>query len=124
VRLLLDTHVFLWWSEDSRRLKAPIRRAIEEADDVFVSAASIWEASIKAALGKLELRASLADTVVRAGFSPLSVDFAHAEAVCSLPRLHADPFDRMLVAQAQVEALHLVSHDPALAKYPVSFLPA
>jgi PIN domain nuclease of toxin-antitoxin system len=124
VRLLLDTHVFLWWSEDSRLLKARTRRAIEDADDVFVSAASIWEAAIKAAIGKLDLRASLADTVERAGFSPLPIDFAHAEAVRALPRLHADPFDRMLVAQARVEDLHLVSRDAVLGRYPVSFLPA
>lgn len=89
---------------------------------MFVSAASIWEASIKAAIGKLELRASLAETVVRAGLSPLPIDFSHAEAVRALPRLHADPFDRMLVAQAQIEELHLVSRDSILATYPVSFL--
>jgi PIN domain nuclease of toxin-antitoxin system len=124
VRLLLDTHVFLWWSEQNRRLKAAVRRAILDADDVFVSAASIWEANIKMALGKLEVQASLAATVADSGFRPLAIDFAHAEAVKMLPRLHADPFDRMLVAQAATERLHLVSRDHALARYGGLFVAA
>jgi PIN domain nuclease of toxin-antitoxin system len=120
LRLLLDTHVFLWWSEGSRRLKPVVRRAIVDADEVFVSAASLWEANVKMALGKLEVRASLAATVDASGFQRL----AHADAVRDLPSLHADPFDRMLVAQAAVERLQLVSSDRALARYGGLFLAA
>jgi PIN domain nuclease of toxin-antitoxin system len=91
---------------------------------VFVSAASLWEANIKMALGKLEVRASLAATVDASGFQRLAIDFAHADAVRGLPPLHADPFDRMLVAQAAVDRLHLVSSDRALAQYGGLFLAA
>ena len=124
MRLLLDTHVFLWWGGDSGKLKAEARRRINGAEEVFVSAASAWEVSIKVALGKLRLRIPFLDAVTESGFSPLPVDFAHAEAVKDLPRLHTDPFDRMLVAQARVEQLQLVSQDRELARYSVLFLPA
>jgi PIN domain nuclease of toxin-antitoxin system len=124
MRLLLDTHVFLWWGEDSRQLKAEARRRITQADDVFVSAASAWEASIKAGLGKLRLPGPLLEAVLASGFSSLPIDFAHAEAVRALPHLHTDPFDRMLVAQAQVEGLTLVSRDQTLREYGIKFVPA
>lgn len=124
MRLLLDTHVVLWWGERSRRLKPEIRARIIDADEVFVSAASAWEVSVKVALGKLEVPGPLMEVVAAAGFTPLPVDFAHAEAVRRLPRLHRDPFDRMLVAQAQVERLYLVSSDRALGAYPIDFITA
>lgn len=124
MRLLLDTHVFLWWAEDSRQIKVDARRRISQAEEVFVSAASAWEASIKAALGKLRLPGPMVEAVLASGFSPLPIDFAHAEAVRVLPPIHTDPFDRMLVAQAQVEGLHLVSRDSTLREYGVPFLVA
>jgi PIN domain nuclease of toxin-antitoxin system len=124
VRLLLDTHVVLWWSQGGSRIKAAARRAIREADEVFVSAASEWEVTIKVAIGKLVVPGPLLDVVTASGFSPLPIDFAHAAAVGSLPPLHADPFDRMLVAQALVEQLHFVTRDRLLAKYPAAVLPA
>ena len=124
MRLLLDTHVFLWWAEDSAKLKRDVRRSIEGAEEVFVSAASAWEVSIKIAAGKLRMRMPFLESVTRSGFSPLPVDFAHADSVKDLPAVHSDPFDRMLAAQAIVERLRLVSRDRFLAKYPVSFLPA
>jgi PIN domain nuclease of toxin-antitoxin system len=124
MRLLLDTHVFLWWGGDSRQLKAEARRRISQADEVFVSAASAWEASIKAALGKIRLPGPILEAVLASGFSPLPIDFAHAEAVRALPPIHTDPFARMLVAQAQVEGLHLVSRDRTLREYGVPFLAA
>jgi PIN domain nuclease of toxin-antitoxin system len=124
VRLLLDTHVILWWSANSPRLTAQTRRRIADADEVFVSAASAWEVSLKVALGKLTVPGPLREVVASSGFSSLPVDFAHAEAVKDLPRLHADPFDRMLVAQAQVEHLHLLSADDLLGTYPVLFVRA
>ena len=124
MRLLLDTHVVLWWSQGGSQIKADARRRIREADEVFVSAASEWEVAIKVALGKLSVPGPLLDVVAASGFSPLPIDFAHAAAVGSLPAVHADPFDRILVAQALVERIHLVSHDRLLARYPVLFLPA
>ena len=124
MRLLLDTHVVLWWSQGGTQIKADARRKIREADEVFVSAASEWEVALKVALGKLSVPGPLLDVVAASGFSPLPIDFAHAAAVGSLPSVHADPFDRMLVAQAVVEQLHLVTHDRLLAKYPVLFVAA
>jgi len=124
VRLLLDTHVVLWWSEGSRLLRPTVRKQITDAEEVFVSAASAWEISIKVALGKLRIPGPLMDVVAASGFLPMPIDFAHAEAVKSLPPLHTDPFDRLLVAQAQVERLHLVTHDRLLERYPVQFLRA
>ncbi len=124
MKLLLDTHVVLWWSQGGGPLKPQTRRRIDEADEVFVSAASAWEVGIKAALGRLSVPGPLLDVVAASGFSPLPIDFAHAAAAGALPPIHADPFDRMLVAQAMVEGLHLCSHDRALARYPVLFLAA
>jgi PIN domain nuclease of toxin-antitoxin system len=124
VRLLLDTHVVLWWSQGGSQLRAETRKRIQDADEVFVSAASAWEVSIKAALGKIEVPGPLLEVVTASDFSPLPIDFAHAAAAGALPPIHADPFDRMLVAQAIVEQLRLVSHDRALARYAVPFLPA
>jgi PIN domain nuclease of toxin-antitoxin system len=117
VRTLLDTHTLIWW--DAGTLPAKTIRIIRDADEVFVSAASVWEASIKASLGKLKAIASMS-TVVRAyGFRELPISFAHAERVESLPKLHRDPFDRMLIAQAFVEGLTIVTRDPEFAPYGV-----
>jgi PIN domain nuclease of toxin-antitoxin system len=121
VNLLLDTHVLLWWCADSRRLGAVGRSVISRADAVYVSAASAWEVSIKLALGRLRLQDPFATLVAQSGFEELPVTFQHAEHVLSLPPHHSDPFDRMLLAQAQVEALTFVTHDRQLQPYPVSF---
>jgi PIN domain nuclease of toxin-antitoxin system len=115
--LLLDTHVFIWWREDNPCLGASARAAIAEAAVVFVSAASAWEASIKASLGKLRLSDNFAAGVAASRFEKLPIRFSHAEAVADLPHHHGDPFDRMLVAQALVERLVLVTHDRRLAPY-------
>lgn len=116
MRLLLDTHVFLWW-----RAGVPMRpaamKAIRGADQVFVSAASAWEVSIKATMGKIRLTASFADGVAASGFVPLAIDLHHAALAGELPPHHRDPFDRMLVAQARVERLTLVSRDRRLEPY-------
>jgi PIN domain nuclease of toxin-antitoxin system len=119
VRLLLDTHVVLWWRQHNRRLSARTYDAIGSAPDVYVSAASAWEVVIKSALGRLTLADPFEAHVVEAGFAPLPISFAHAAEVGRLPALHADPFDRMLVAQARLEGLTLVTHDRALARYDV-----
>jgi PIN domain nuclease of toxin-antitoxin system len=118
VRLLLDTHVFLWAVADSRKLGAAARRLIEEADEVRVSAASIWEIAIKSRLGKLVGDAeSLAAAIEDSGFAELPVTGRHAAAVARLPSHHADPFDRLLVAQALAEPLILLTADKTLARY-------
>ena len=116
MRLLLDTHVFLWW-----RFNYPMHPeaidAIRSANEVFISAASAWEVAIKAAAGKLRLDAVFADGVESSGFAPLPIDFQHAAAAAELPPHHRDPFDRILVAQARVERLTLVTHDRQLQPY-------
>jgi len=116
VRLLLDTHAFLWWRA-GREMRAEAMDAIRTADDVFVSAASAWEVSIKAAIGKLRLTASFADGVAQSGFVPLPINLHHAAVAGELPPHHHDPFDRMLLAQARLERLTLISHDRRLEPY-------
>lgn len=120
--LLLDTHVFLWWQMGDPRLRDEAKEQVSHAPLVFVSAASAWEAAIKAGLGRLRLPKTVEEGVEEAGFSKLPVTFAHAERVSSLPRYHTDPFDRLLVAQAQHEGLTLVTHDGALQQYAIELL--
>lgn len=120
--LLLDTHVFLWWRENNRRLKPLARRAIETADVVFVSSVTAWEASIKAALGRLEVPDTIEAGVEDSGFTELPIRFPHADLAGRLPRHHDDPFDRMLIAQAILERLTLVSHDGRMRPYDVRVL--
>lgn len=120
--LLLDTHAFLWWRGNDARLKAEAREAIATAAIVFVSAASAWEAGVKQALGRLVLPAPFASGVDASGFSRLPIAFEHAAEAAALPPHHGDPFDRMLVAQARLEGLTLVSHDRQLAAYDVRLL--
>ena len=119
MRLLLDTHVVLWWRQKSRRIGARTTDLIGGAADVYVSAASAWEVAIKSSLGRLALADPFETHVVEAGFEPLPISFEHASEVGRLPAIHADPFDRMLVAQARVEGLTLVTHDDTLARYDV-----
>jgi PIN domain nuclease of toxin-antitoxin system len=117
LRLLLDTHVFLWWREASVRLGAQVRGAVEGAEVVFVSAASAWEISIKVALGKLTLPGPLASAVEESEFTQLPITFAHAATVTGLPSHHRDPFDRMLIAQALSDGLTIVTHDRRFEAY-------
>lgn len=117
MRLLLDTHVLLWWLADDPRLAATARAAIASPEDeVRVSAASIWEMVIKQALGKLQLPDGFAEVLASEDLLPLPVTAAHALAVGRLPLLHHDPFDRLLVAQCQVEGLTLVTADTRVAQ--------
>ncbi|MGH8217079.1 MAG: type II toxin-antitoxin system VapC family toxin [Steroidobacteraceae bacterium] len=118
MKLLLDTHVFLWTVTGHAALKAAARRLISTADAVYVSAASIWEIAIKARLGKIEgdpeaLVASIEDS----GLIELPVFARHAAAVGKLPLHHSDPFDRLLIAQALIEPLRFVTADRALVAY-------
>jgi PIN domain nuclease of toxin-antitoxin system len=118
MRLLLDTHIFLWAIAGSARLKPAARRAIESAEQVYVSAASIWEIAIKARLGKIEVDPDeLVDAIDASGFIELAVRAEHAAGVSQLALHHNDPFDRLLVAQAIAEPLRLVTADVALAPY-------
>jgi PIN domain nuclease of toxin-antitoxin system len=118
MRLLLDTHVYLWSVTDDRKLTKAARKLILDADDVFVSSASIWEASIKAGLGKLDVDVNLLVSEIEAsGFLELPVRAIHAAMVRDLLDIHRDPFDRLLVAQALSEPLRLVTSDGHLSKY-------
>ena len=121
-RLLLDTHVFLWWRGEPSRLTAEVRNTISTADVVFVSAASAWEAGIKAALGRIDLPDTIEAGVLASGFEKLLITFSHAERAAGLPFHHRDPFDRMLIAQSQIEDLILVTHDGLLRPYDVEIL--
>lgn len=116
-RLLLDTHVFLWWRENNARLGLPARNAIATAELVFVSSASAWEIAIKSSLGKVRLPRPFSEGVEDSGFIELPIRFEHAAAVEILPAHHNDPFDRMLLAQAVVEKLVVVTHDRAMEPY-------
>lgn len=117
--LLLDTHVLLWWLADEG-LTADVRSLVADAEAAVVSAASVWEAGIKARLGKLRLDGPLAPLLEPNGFVPLSITSAHADLASSLPLIHKDPFDRMLVAQASIEGLAIVTRDAAIAAYDVT----
>lgn len=120
MNLLLDTHVFLWWRGDDRRLTKRARGTIASADTVFVSVASAWEVAIKLGLGKLRLPEPFSAGVDASGFARLTVTFEHAEVVASLPRHHGDPFDRMIIAQAVSEGLTVVTADAIFERYGVA----
>jgi PIN domain nuclease of toxin-antitoxin system len=126
--LLLDTHAFLWWLEGSRKLGRRARRAIESGEIVWVSAASAWEIAIKTAIGRVDLDGPpgvvLPREIERSGFQPLAVSVAHALAAGALPPHHADPFDRMLIAQADAEDVTLVTADEVFEHYGISTLDA
>ena len=123
MNVLLDTHVLIWWDE-GRRIAAAARRAIAEADTVYVSAVSAWEVAIKTGLGRLRPTRTVQKAASDSGFLELPVTFRHAEGVTGLPPHHRDPFDRMLVAQAAVEELTLVTRDPVFARYGVALIEA
>lgn len=117
MRVLLDTHLLLWALASPSKLSPKARQRIESSE-VFVSAASIWEISIKSALGKLDADPrEVAAAVEPAGFEHLPIIAEHAAEVAELPHLHKDPFDRLLVAQAWVERMILLSDDDALGGY-------
>jgi PIN domain nuclease of toxin-antitoxin system len=126
VRLLLDTHVLLWWMDDNPRISGRSRSLISHADTVLVSVASVWEIAIKAGLGQLEvppdLRRYLLRQLARNEFELLPVLFEHAVAVRDLPLHHRDPFDRLLIAQSLTERLALISHDARMKAYAIEVL--
>lgn len=118
MRILLDTHVFIWAVTDSRRLNDRARETILAADEAYVSAASIWEIGIKARIGKIEADPVLmGNAIEESGFFALAISPSHAAAASRLPAHHNDPFDRMLVAQAVSEPLLLLTGDALLGRY-------
>lgn len=121
MNLLIDTCTLLWWASKDR-LSPAVSQAIADLDNrVWVSAASVWEIGIKQALGKLTVRGDL-DAVVDEDFEHLPITFAHARRAAQLPLHHRDPFDRMLIAQAQVQDLTLASRDRRISSYDVTLL--
>jgi PIN domain nuclease of toxin-antitoxin system len=125
VRILLDTHVLLWWLADDPELGEPGREVIATPENLIAfSAASIWEIRIKQAVGKLDLPADFADVLARQPLEPLAVTVAHAHALHGLPLLHRDPFDHLLIAQARVEGMTILTRDNVITQYDVSTLPA
>ena len=121
-RLLLDTHTFLWWVGDAPELKSTAKRAIADIrNECYLSVASCWEMAIKAGLGKLRLAKPIerfiTEQLTANGFTLLNIDLRHAAKVEKLPFYHRDPFDRLLIAQAMMEKLTIVSADRAFSKY-------
>jgi PIN domain nuclease of toxin-antitoxin system len=121
VRLLLDTHLLLWAAANSKRLPRTARELLEdETNEVYYSAASIWEIAIKSSLGRKDFRvdlASLQSVLPDMDFIELQVTAAHAAGITKLPPIHRDPFDRLLIAQSIAEPLTLLTNDPVLGRY-------
>ena len=116
--LLLDTHVVLWWLEDGQ-LDSATKDRLDVDSEIFVSSATVWEVGIKQALGKLTGEGSLAEQVRDSGFAVLSISADHAIAASVLPLHHRDPFDRMLIGQALVEGLTIMTRDRVFDAYDV-----
>ena len=125
MKLLLDTHALLWWLADDATLGERARAEIaDERNPVFVSAATIWEIRIKQALGKLELPDDFKAVLASQPFLSLGISAEHAHAVADLPPVHRDSFDRMLIAQAQVEDMTVVTRDKRFTSYAIALLEA
>lgn len=121
--LLLDSHIFLWMLADDPQLGSAVRqRLVQALPSLYLSAASLWELRIKEASGQLDLPEDPAQAAGAIGLRPLPITWAHALAAGALPLHHRDPFDRMLVAQAQLEGLTLVTHDARMRPYDVTVL--
>jgi len=125
MKLLLDTQALLWWLSDSPQLGRVARNLVADGGNtVYVSAVSAWEMEIKRALGKLNAPDNIEETVAAERFLELPVRIVHTTALRDLPMVHRDPFDRLLVAQARVEGLSLVTSDPVFERYGVSVIAA
>jgi PIN domain nuclease of toxin-antitoxin system len=124
VNLLLDTHAVLWFLEGSDRLAEGAASAIASADRAYVSAATIWVLSVKVARGRLVAPSDFTNRLLDEGMVPLALEWEHARVAGGLPMHHRDPFDRMLVAQAIVERLTIVTRDVDIPRYPVPVIPA
>ena len=123
MRVLLDTHAFIWWDMGDRALSADLREAITDAaNEIYVSAASVWEIAIKRRRGKIGFAHGINETIAKNGFLALPITPDHAEHAGNLPRHHGDPFDRMLVAQAILEQMTLGTQDAMMRPYGVAIL--
>lgn len=127
MKVLLDTHVFLWWINDDSRLSQNVRQIISDsANELFLSAVSGWEIAIKSRLGRLDLPGNLegfiSEQIAFNAMQSLPVKMSHALHTYSLPLLHRDPFDRMLVSQSQLERLPILTMDTQIAAYDVDVL--
>jgi PIN domain nuclease of toxin-antitoxin system len=127
MRVLLDTHTFLWWVVDNPQLPKSARKIIADGkNEVFLSAASCWEVVIKAQLGKIELPGKadlfISNEMAKNAFQGLPIQTSHALNVYNLPNLHRDPFDRIIVSQAQLEGMPIVTSDPFISQYKVRVL--
>lgn len=118
MNLLLDTHIFIWWLKNDDDLSKKARSLIRNAQEIYISSASIWEAGIKIQIGKLEVEINeLVDAIESEGFLELPITASHAAYVAKLPPYHRDPFDRMLIAQALCEPLRFLTVDEKLKAY-------
>jgi len=118
MRILLDTHIYLWWLQDSSSLSKAGREKIASATEVYVSSASMWEATIKAGIGKLDVDVyALIAEIANNGFLELPITVKHAAKVLALPDIHRDPFDRILIAQSLCEPLQFLTADALLSGY-------
>ncbi len=124
MRILVDTHVALWWLDNHQALGRRSRQAIAAADQVLFSAVTPWELGIKRALGRVSFADDLAASLLATGFEELPITSQHAERAAALPLYHNDPFDRMLIAQAQMQALTLVTADRDLRRYDLDVIDA
>ena len=123
MNVLLDTHIALWWLADNPKLSEAHREIISNVENhCYISAATIWEISIKAILEKLVIADAYIDELRREGFLELVINWTHTRRVRELPLLHSDPFDRLLVAQAQIEEMILLSADENIKRYDVSVI--
>lgn len=127
MKALLDTHTFLWWNLNAPELSAVAREVIAtDQNEIFVSAATAWEISIKYGKGRLELPESpeqyIANRLQLHQFTALPIQLSHAAGVHQLPAIHQDPFDRLLIVQSQLEAMPLITADPEIAKYGVAII--
>ncbi|WP_419804415.1 type II toxin-antitoxin system VapC family toxin [Terriglobus sp.] len=120
MKLLLDSHVLLWY--DVSALNSKIRASVDMAEEVYISAATVWELTFKQTVGKLKLTLPVVAIAKRNGVALMSITPEHAQLAGELPLYHCDPFDRMLVAQARIESLTLVTHDKTLQQYGIAVL--
>ncbi|MGD8291533.1 MAG: type II toxin-antitoxin system VapC family toxin [Desulfobacterales bacterium] len=125
MNILLDTHILLWWLDDSPVLSDLARRSISNGSNlIFVSAAVIWEIRIKESLGKLDIPPDFREVLENQPFEFLTITVEHAHAVSSLPSIHRDPFDRMLIAQAKTEGFTILTRDKLFREYKVALIQA
>ncbi len=127
MKALLDTHVFLWWIDDDPRLSSLARKIISDGNnEIFLSAASGWEIAVKSQLGRLKLpdrpERFIVEQLSINAFESLPIRLSHALRVYALPPIHRDPFDRILVAQSQLEDMPILTADPQIAQYPVEVI--